>query len=135
MNDAKRPRLIATVFTSILYIITLSAVASGSPYLKSISCCPAATSWCPISTSIPTAPSMGMISFLTSTARSSGLKSKYPAASCGSAVGFVGSPFILKRKNSSSGPTLNSKPMSFAFASARLSAYLGSPGKGVDSSK
>ena len=45
MNVALNPKLFTTALTASLNVITASAVFKASAYLKSTSCCPAATSW------------------------------------------------------------------------------------------
>ncbi len=76
MKVAWRPWSMATFLTMSLKVVTLSAVATASPYLKSISCCPGATSWCAASTSKPIASRATTMSRRASSPRSTGVRSK-----------------------------------------------------------
>ena len=70
MNVAYRPCCWAIALSANLKVIALSAVCSASLYSKSISCCPAATSWWAASTRIPNASRASTMSWRTSWARS-----------------------------------------------------------------
>ena len=124
------PLWAATTFVIILIVIALSAVASASSYLKSISFCPKATSWWEISISIPNCSAVSAISRLMPSVKSPGWKSKYPAKSIG--VGNSES-FSFTMKNSCSGAQMYVKPSSLAFFKARSRMYRGSPLKRVPS--
>jgi hypothetical protein len=70
MNVAYRPCCWAMALRVVLKVTALSAVWSASAYSKSISCWPAATSWCAASTRMPNASSASTMSWRIVTARS-----------------------------------------------------------------
>ena len=72
MNVACRPWSIATFLTMKRNVETRSAVVIASAYLKSISCWPAATSWCAASTSNPICSRARTMSRRASSPRSTG---------------------------------------------------------------
>ena len=76
MNEARKPKRLATFRTTNLNVVRLSAVVSTSAYLKSISCWPMATSWCAASTSNPISSSCSMMTRRISSPRSTGPRSK-----------------------------------------------------------
>ena len=76
MKVACRPCSKATFLTTKRNVETLSAQANAAEYLKSISCCPGATSWCAASTSKPIDSSTMTTSRRHSSPRSTGVRSK-----------------------------------------------------------
>ena len=76
MKVAYNPCLWAIDLTTYLNVAILSAVTNASAYLKSISFCPAATSWCEVSISNPISSKARVISLLAFSPKSIGPKSK-----------------------------------------------------------